>query len=153
MTAEEALDHKYEYMYKSEKLINKLRRQITISGSTELRVLRSLVNAEMANIRAKFYNDTSRDYSMKRKYLREAIKELPKTGWKFYYQRKYPGMIASPYIFYVILPDGMQVSWHGINYMNDMQGVQENYDIPWDGAQGVTLERIVNVIESTLNKG
>ena len=98
MTAEEALDHKYDYMDKSEKLINKLRRKITIIGSAELRVLRSLVNAEMANIRAKFYSDTSRDYAMKRRYLGEAIKELPKTGWKFYYQRTYPG-IALNYIF------------------------------------------------------
>jgi len=152
MTPEEALNHKYAYMDESEKLIKKLRRKITGKGSNELRVLRSLMNAEMANIRAKFYNDTARDYAMKRKYLREAIKLLPSTGWKFYYQRKYPGIIASPYIFYVILPDGMQVSWHGINYMDDMQGVPENYDIPWDGAQGVTLERIVNVINSTIGE-
>ncbi len=149
MTDEEACYHKLDYMYKAEGLIKKLSRKISIKPSVELRVLRCLMNAEKSNIRAKWFaGEETRNYAMKRKYLRDAIKELPKTGWKFYYQRE-PNTFFR-YIFYVILPGGIQVSWHGLNYEQDMNGVPENYDIPWDGARGVTLERIVNVINSTI---
>jgi hypothetical protein len=79
---------KFDYMEENEKLLGKLRRAIARNGSrVELRVLRSLMNAETANIRAKWYaGDEKRNYAQKRKYLREAIRELPETGWKFYFQ-------------------------------------------------------------------
>ena len=143
---------KFDYMEENEKLLGKLRRAITRNGSrVELRVLRSLMNAETANIRAKWYaGDETRNYAQKRKYLREAIRELPETGWKFYFQRE-PNTF-SRYIFYVMLPGGLQVSWHGLNYEQDMEGVPEDYTIQWDGCEGVTLERIVSTIRNFLNK-
>lgn len=141
---------KFDYMVENEKLLGKLRRAITKNGSrVELRVLRSLMNAETANIRAKWYaGDETRNYAQKRKYLREAIRELPETGWNFYFQRE-PNTFFR-YIFYVILPGGLQVSWHGLDYEQDMEGVPEDYTIQWDGCEGVTLERIVQAIENKL---
>ena len=151
----DALMHKFGYFEENEKLLGKLRKAITKNGSrVELRVLRSLMNAETANIRAKLYEgEENMGYAQKRRYLREAIKDLPATGWKFYWQKRYIGTgdyWFGHYIFYVILPSGLQVSWHGLNADMDMGGVPEDYTIQWDGCEGVTLERIVQAIENKL---
>lgn len=147
----ESLERKVDYMFDSEELLKKLRRAIQKSGSAELRVLRSLMNAETANIRAKIYDgEGNRNYAMKRKYIREAIRELPATGWKFFFQKTWPGTVGGNYVFYVVLPGDLQVSWHGRNCDSDMEGVPEDYSIQWDGVQGVTLERIVQAAKELL---
>lgn len=151
---QDSLGHKVEYMFDTDELLKKLRRKISVSGSVELRVLRSLMNAETANIRAKLYEgEAERNYSMKRRYIREAIGSLPATGWKFFFQKTWPGSVAGNYVFYVILPGGLQVSWHGRDCYKDMEGVPEDYETKWDGVQGVTLERIVGAINKILYAG
>jgi hypothetical protein len=148
---QEPLERKVDYMFETEELLKKLRRAISGSGSAELRVLRSLMNAETANIRAKLYEgEEGRNYAMKRRYLREAIGGLPATGWKFYFQRTCS--VCGNYVVYVILPGGLQVSWHGRNCEKDMEGVPEEYEIKWDGVQGVTLERLVQCAQALLGE-
>ena len=138
---------KWDYLLEFETFSKKLRSRLAgLKARPEVRVLRNLINAETANIRAKFdsWNET-RNYSAKRRYLRAAIADLPATGWKFYFQKSYPGTHVGNYVFYVVLPGGLQVSWHGLDWNSDMEGVPEDYGTPWDGVQGVTLERLVSV--------
>jgi hypothetical protein len=111
-----------------------------LSDIPEAYVLRQLMEAEEFNIKAKdcIYKYKDYNYLKKSECLRNAIARLPKTGWRYWWQR---GTGVTAYIFFVELPEG-QVSWHGMEE-GDMAGVSfEKRDL-WDGARAVTLPRIV----------
>lgn len=113
----------------------------------KMRVLKNLLDAEEANIAAKnCYRDyIAANYERKRRFLKQAIADLPQTGWPYWYHKTNDGFTA--YIFYVELPGGLQVSWHGTD-IADMKGVCENKSRKWDGVVGVTLERIVECVQT-----
>lgn len=68
---------------------------------------------------------------------------MPETGWHYWWQRDLEGQ--AKYIFYVELPGGIQVSWHGMD-MSDMLDVPETMYKEWDGRVASTLPKIVKCI-------
>ena len=126
----------------SRKLKVRMNRLIDIP---EIFVLKRLLEAEEYNITAKdcYYKYVDYNYGMKGSKLREAISKLPSTGWPYWWQRDADGLAS--YIFYVELPGGTQVSWHGMD-MGDMEGVPEDNDREWDGLVASTLPKLVGCI-------
>lgn len=110
-------------------------------------VLKKLLEAEEFNIAAKdcYYKYVDYNYGKKGQKLREAIEKLPDTGWHYWWQRDADGVAS--YIFYVELPGGVQVSWHGMD-LDDMEGVPETMYREWDGQRASTLPKLIDCIKS-----
>lgn len=109
-------------------------------------VLRQLLEAEEYSIKAKNcpFDYVDYNYDKKSECIRNAISRLPDTGWRYWWQDDMDGGMA--YIFYVQLPDGAQVSWHGAD-ISDMNGVNKDNTIPWDGQLASTIPKLVNFIQ------
>lgn len=112
----------------------------------EIYVLRKLIDAEEVNINAKncHFDYVDYNYEQKSLRLREAIGKLPETGWKYWWQDDGDGV--ADHIFYVELPGGVQVSWHGME-RGDVAGVPEDEETEWDGEVASTLPKLAGCVQ------
>lgn len=126
----------------SRKLKVRMNRLLEVPG---MFVLKRLIEAEEFNIAAKncAWKYVDYNYDKKREKLLEAIGKLPESGWKRWWQKDAGGNAA--YIFYVELPGGVQVSWHGMD-VGDMRDVPEDPDGKWDGRLASTLPKLVDCV-------
>lgn len=109
-------------------------------------VLRKLIEAEDFNIKAKecYFDYIQYNYDKKSENLVAAIGRLGKMNWKYWWADDTEGLAS--YIFYVVLPTGKQVSWHGMND-KDMENVPKDNDAEWDGELSSTLPKLVDCVK------
>jgi len=137
------LENQRAFREYSRKLKLRMNRMMEIP---EIYVLRKLIDAEEFNINAKncHYDYVEYNYEQKSLRLREAIGKLPETGWKYWWQEDGDGV--ADHIFYVELPGGIQVSWHGME-RGDVAGVPEDWEREWDGQVASTLPKLADCVK------
>lgn len=108
-------------------------------------ILRNLIDAEEANIAAKntYGKYVEYNYNKKSACIKEAIAKLKTSTLDYFWQSDNEKQAS--YIFYVILPTGAQVSWHGMND-SDMDGVPKNNFKKWDGKLASTLPKLIDCV-------
>ena len=110
-------------------------------------VLRKLIEAEDYNIKAKecYFDYVQYNYDKKSENLVSAIERLSRMDWKYWWADDKEG--TASYIFYVVLPTGRQVSWHGM-HMKDVENVPKDNDAEWDGELSSTLPKLLECVEA-----
>jgi hypothetical protein len=110
-------------------------------------VLRKLIETEDYNIKAKecYFDYIQYNYDKKSENLVAAIERLSKMDWKYWWADDQEG--TASYIFYVVLPTGKQVSWHGM-HIKDVENVPKDNDAEWDGELSSTLPKLLECVEA-----
>jgi hypothetical protein len=110
-------------------------------------VLRKLIETEDYNIKAKecYFDYIQYNYDKKSENLVAAIERLSKMDWKYLWADDQEG--TASYIFYVVLPTGKQVSWHGM-HLKDVENVPKDNEAEWDGELSSTLPKLLDCVKA-----
>lgn len=127
-------------------VIHKMKRYIHSTGNKEAQIVLLLLETEFANLTAKEKKQYSSLIYERKDILLEKLASILKDTYWVYGVNYNTGKNAS-YLIYIYLPNGVQLTWHCNDYYT-ASCYPIRYELEWDGQICMTMEKILNFIES-----
>lgn len=132
------------------KVISKMRNIVRRTNNLEAQIVLMLLETEFANLSAKKCHQLKNVIYERKTLLLERLSDLLyDTDWK--HGISYNTGKNASYIIYIYLPNGTQLSWHCNEY--HLMYCYPEIECDWDGQICMTMEKILNYINSKFNIG